>query len=98
MKIVPAPVEQYVSRVDPRYRTWVGIGWALLAASSAIRVLWLIFAAFLFAEYGFSPVSLIFGVVMWSVIGVVGVIGAVAFLTHNDRIPRSEQYDERSQR
>jgi hypothetical protein len=35
----------------------------------------------MFAGLGWSPVSLIFGFVLWGVIGVVAVIMAVAFLT-----------------
>lgn len=97
MKIVPAPIEHYVDRVDPRYRTYVGVSWALVAAWSAFRMFWLIFAAMTLASYGWSPVSLIFGVVIWGVIGVVAVIGAVAFLTHHDRLPQPERHEEQSQ-
>ena len=94
MNIVPTPVEQYVNRVNPKYRTWIGISWALFAAVSAVRVLWLILAAIMFASAGWSPVTLIFGVVLWSAIGVVAAIAAVAFLTH---VAEPEQHDERSQ-
>ena len=93
MNIVPTPVEQYVNRVPSRYRTYVGISWALFAAVSAIRVLWLILATIMFAGSGWSPAPLIFGVVLWSAIGVVAAIAAVAFLTHSE----AEQHDERSQ-
>jgi hypothetical protein len=81
MKIVPTLVEEYVNRVPRKYRTWVGVGWAILAASCAIRLLFLIFAQIMLAGVGLSPVSLIFGFVQWGVIGVVAVIGAIAFLT-----------------
>jgi hypothetical protein len=81
MKIVPTLVEEYVNRVPRQYRTWAGIGWAILAASCAIRLLFLVFAQIMLASVGWSPVSLIFSFMMWGVIGVVAVIGAVAFLT-----------------
>ena len=81
MKIVPTPVEEYVNLVPRKYRTWTGIGWAILAASCAIRLLFLVFAQIMLASVGWSPVSLIFGFVLWGVIGVVAVIGAIAFLT-----------------
>ena len=81
MKIVPTPVEQYVNRVPRRYRTWTGVGFAILAASCAIRLVFLISGSIMFAGLGWSPVSLIFGFVLWGVIGVVAVIMAVAFLT-----------------
>ena len=81
MKIVPTIVEEYVNRVPRKYRTWTGIGWAVLAASSAIRLLFLISAQIMLASVGWSPVSLFFGIVLWGVIGVVAVIGAIAFLT-----------------
>ena len=80
MKIVPTLVEEYVNRVPRQYRTWTGIGWAILAASCAIRVLFLISSSIMLASVGWSPVSLIFSFMMWGVIGVVAVIGAVAFL------------------
>ena len=80
MKIVPTLVEEYVNRVPRQYRTWTGIGWAILAASCAIRVLFLISSSIMLASVGWSPVSLIFGFVLWGVIGVVAVIGAIAFL------------------
>jgi hypothetical protein len=81
MRIVPPVVEQYVRRVDPRYRTWVGISWALLAAWAVIKVFLLLFAPLMFPGYYWSPVSLIFYLVMWVAIGIVAMIGAVAFLT-----------------
>jgi hypothetical protein len=81
MKIVPTLVEEYVNRVPRKYRTWTGIGWAILAASCAIRLLFLISSSIMLASVGWSPVSLFFGFVLWGVIGVVAVIGAIAFLT-----------------
>jgi len=81
MKIVPTLVEEYVNRVPRKYRTWTGIGFAILAASCAIRLLFLIFAQIMLASVGWSPVSLIFVFVQWGVIGAVAVIAAIAFLT-----------------
>jgi hypothetical protein len=80
MKIVPTLVEEYVNRVPRQYRTWTGIGWAILAATCAIRLVFLISAEIMLAGVGLSPVSLIFGFVQWSVIGIVAAIGAIAFL------------------
>jgi hypothetical protein len=85
MKIVPTLVEEYVNRVPHNYRMWIGIGWAILAASCAIRLLFLIFAQIMLAGIGWSPVSLIFAFVQWGVIGVVAVIAAIAFLTSATR-------------
>jgi|GEM_PF-975086 len=85
MKIVPTLVEEYVNRVPRQYRTWAGIGWAILAVSCAVRLLFLIFAEIVLAGVGWSPESLIFGFVRWSVIGVIAVIAAIAFLTGANR-------------
>ncbi|MDR3664970.1 MAG: hypothetical protein P4L86_32055 [Mycobacterium sp.] len=62
-------------------RKLTGIGFAIFAGSCAVRLLWLILAPIIFASVGWSPVSLIFGFVLWSVLGVIAVIMATAFFT-----------------
>ena len=82
MKIVPTLIEEYVNRVPRQYRTWTGISWAIVAAVCAIRLVFLISAQIMLAGVGvgLSPASVIFAFLHWGVIGVVAVIGAVAFL------------------
>jgi uncharacterized membrane protein len=89
MKIVPARIEEQISRIDPTRSRVIGVSSAVLAAWCAYRLLWLVYLAATISSVGWSPVSLVFPFVLWGVIGVVAAIAAVGFLTNAKR-PQSE--------
>lgn len=82
MKIVPAGLEQQLNRVDPQRSRIIGICFAVLAAFSAFRLLWLLYVAL---SFGWAAGALIFSFVFWAAIGVVEAIAAVAFLDRAKR-------------
>jgi hypothetical protein len=59
----------------------IGISSGLTALWAFYRVFWLIYTATVLSNVGWSPVSLVFPFVLWSVIGVVAAVASVAFLT-----------------
>ena len=76
MSIVPAPIEKTVRNIDPAKARKYGIGCALVAVLSAIR---LVVGVYNTVAYGID-VFLIFQIVVWAVLGVVTGIYAVAYL------------------
>ena len=78
MKIVPTAIEQQINRVDRQPSLAIGISCGLLAFWSFYRVLWSLYLA---VTYDFLFGSLVFGVVLWGVIGTVAAIAAVGFIT-----------------
>jgi membrane protein implicated in regulation of membrane protease activity len=90
MKIVPNGIEEHIDRIDPLRRRWIGISFGVLAAGSAFRVFWMIFASL---AYGFLGGSLVFSIVFWVVIGLIGVVAAVAFLKPSVRRPEHDRTD-----
>ena len=78
MKLVPASIEEKVSRVDRQPSLAIGISAGLLAFWSLYRVFW---SLYLSLTYDFLFGSLVFSIVLWGVIGVVAAITAIAFLT-----------------
>ncbi|VEG43936.1 Uncharacterised protein [Mycolicibacterium flavescens] len=87
MNIVPARVEEQVSRVDRTYSLVIGISAGLTALWSLYRVLWLFYTAATFSSIGWSPVSLVVPLVLWLVIGVAAGYVAVAFLIRYAKQP-----------
>ncbi|BDX33733.1 hypothetical protein TUM20985_42800 [Mycobacterium antarcticum] len=77
MNIVPAAIEEQITRVDRQRSRVIGIGSAVLAAWCAYRLIWLVYLALTFG--GFVG-SLVFSFILWGVIGVVAAVTAVAFL------------------
>ncbi|OBB72877.1 hypothetical protein [Mycobacterium sp. 852014-52144_SCH5372336] len=87
MNIVPARVEEHVSRVDRTYSLVIGISAGLTALWSLYRVLWLVYTAATFSSIGWSPVSLGVPLVLWLVIGVAAGYVAAAFLIRYAKQP-----------
>jgi hypothetical protein len=90
MKIVPTSIEEQINRIDPWRRRWIGISFGVLAAGSAFRVFWMLFVSL---AYGWLGGSLVFSIGFWAVIGVVGAIAAVAFLTPSVRRAEHDRTD-----
>lgn len=87
MNIVPAHIEEQVSRVDRTYSLVIGISAGLTALWSLYRVLWLFYTAATFSSVGWSPVSLVLPLVLWLVIGVAAGYVAAAFLIRYAKQP-----------
>jgi hypothetical protein len=79
MNIVPTRVQEQVGRVDRTRALIFGISSALTALWSFYRVFWAIYLSATFSSVGWSPVSLVFPLVLWGAIGVVAAVSAVAF-------------------
>ena len=84
MKILPANIEQQIDRVDRQKSLAIAISSGLVAFWSLYRVAWSLYLAL---TYNFVFGSLIFPIVLWSVIGVAAAISAVAFLTRYAKGP-----------
>jgi inner membrane protein involved in colicin E2 resistance len=82
MKILPANIEEQIDRVDRNRSLIIGIGSAVLALWCLYRVLW---SLYLMMTYDFLFGSLLFGIVLWGVIGAVAAISAFGFLTRYAR-------------
>jgi hypothetical protein len=87
MNIVPTRFEEQINRVDRTRSLVIGISSAATAFFCLYRVLWTIYAATVLSSVGFSPVSLIFPLVLWGVIGVAAGVAAVAFLRRYAKQP-----------
>jgi hypothetical protein len=81
MKIVPNRLEEQINRVDRTTALGIGIASGLTALWSVYRLIWLFYTAVTFSSVGWSPVSLVFPLVLWGVIAVASTIVAVGFLT-----------------
>ena len=84
MKILPANVEEQIDRVDRNRSLIIGIGSGVLALWCLYRVLW---SVYLMMTYDFLFGSLLFGIVLWGVIGAVAAVSAFGFLTRYARRP-----------
>jgi hypothetical protein len=87
MNIVPTRIQEQVNRVDRTRSLPIGIALGVTALWCIYRIFWLIYTASVLSSVGWSPVSLIFPFVLWGVIGVVAVVGAIAFLTRYNKQP-----------
>jgi hypothetical protein len=81
MKIVPSAIAEQINRVDRTTSLGIAIASGITALWCAYRVFWLLYTAMTFSSVGWSPVSLVFPVVVWGVIGVVAAVTAIGFLT-----------------
>jgi hypothetical protein len=81
MKILPTSIEQQINRVDRTQALAIGIVSGVTALWCAYRLIWLFYTAVTFSSVGWSPISLVFPLVLWGVIGVVAAVAAVGFLT-----------------
>jgi inner membrane protein involved in colicin E2 resistance len=91
MKIVPRRVEEHIDRVDRRRSLTIGISCGLLAFWSLYRVMWSIYFSM---TYRFLLGSLVFQLVVWSVIGGVAAIAATGFLSRYARAPKVDDPNE----
>jgi hypothetical protein len=81
MSIIPARIAEQTARVDRNYSLYIGISAGITAMWCLYRVFWSVYLAVTFSGLGWSPVSLVFPLVMWGVIGVVAGFASFAFLT-----------------
>ena len=81
MNIVPTSIQEKINRVERTPSLVIGISAGLTVLWSLYRVFWLIYTATVLSNVGWSPVSLVFPFVLWTAIGVVAAVVAVAFLT-----------------
>jgi membrane protein YdbS with pleckstrin-like domain len=82
MKIVPAAIEEQISRVDRQRSLYIGISSALLAVWSVFRLLWLVYLS---VTFNWMIGALAFQFVLWGVVGAVATVAAVGFLTRYQR-------------
>ena len=87
MNIVPTRIQEQVNRVDRTRSLAIGIALGVTALWCIYRLFWLVYTATVLSSVGWSPVSLVFPFVLWGVIGVAAVIGAIAFLTRYSKQP-----------
>ncbi len=87
MNIVPARIQEQVSRVDRTRSLAIGIGAGLTALWSIYRLFWLIYTATTLSSFGISSGSLIVPFVLWGVIGVAAAVVSVAFLLRYAKQP-----------
>jgi hypothetical protein len=81
VNIVPTRIQEHINRVERTPSLVIGISAGLAALWSLYRVFWLIYTATVLSNVGWSPVSLVFPFALWTAIGVVAALAAVAFLT-----------------
>jgi hypothetical protein len=81
MNIVPTRIEEQINRVDRNTSLGLGIASGLTALWCVYRLIWLFYTAVTFSSVGWSPISLVFPLVLWGVIGVAAAISAIGFLT-----------------
>jgi inner membrane protein involved in colicin E2 resistance len=84
MKLLPASIEEHIDRVDRNRSLIIGISTGLVALWCLYRVLWSIYLS---VTYDFLFGSLVFSIVLWSVIGVVATIAATGFLIRYSKRP-----------
>jgi hypothetical protein len=83
MNIVPARIQEQVSRVDRTRALIFGILAAVTALWSIYRVFWLVYSAAVYSSVGWSPASLIFPLVWWGIVAVgSGWIAAIYLLRY----------------
>ncbi len=82
MKLLPPRIEEQVGRVDKTPSLIIGIGSAVTALWCVWQLFWLLYTATVLSSVGWSPVSVVFPFILWTVVGAVAGISAYAFLTH----------------
>lgn len=78
MKIVPASIEEQISRVDRQRSLYIGLSAGAVAVWSAFRLFWILYIGMTF---GWFFGAMVFQLVLWGVVGVVAGIAATGFLT-----------------
>ena len=79
MNIVPTAIQEHVNRVDRNPSLAIAIGTGVTALWCVYRVFWAIYAAIALSSVGWSPIAMIFSLVLWGAIGVVAAVASVAF-------------------
>ena len=87
MNIVPARIQEQISQVDSTYSLVIGISTGIAALWSIYRVFWLVYTTATFSSVGWSPVSLVFPLIMWSVFAVGTGLVSAAFLLRYAKNP-----------
>ncbi|ORB63954.1 hypothetical protein [Mycolicibacterium tusciae] len=87
MNIVPARVQEQISQVDRTYSLVIGISAGIAALWSIYRVFWLVYTAATFSSVGWSPISLVFPLVLWSVFALGTAFVSAAFLLRYAKNP-----------
>jgi hypothetical protein len=87
MKIVPTRFEEQILRVDRTRSLIIGISSAVAAIWCLYRLIWLLYVATALSSVGWSPMSLIFPFVLWTVVGAAAVVSAIGFLTRYAKHP-----------
>jgi hypothetical protein len=87
MKIVPTRIEEQINRVDRTRSRAIGITCSITALWCVYRVIWTLYLATTLSTVGWSPVSLVFPLVLWGVIGVIAAIAATGFLIRSAKRP-----------
>lgn len=87
MNIVPARILEQVNRVDRTRSLIIGVSAGLTALWSLYRVFWMFYTAATFSSVGWSPVSLVFPLILWAAIAVATGAVAAAFLMRYAKQP-----------
>jgi hypothetical protein len=87
MKIMPTRFEVQINRVDRARSRAIGIACAITALWCVYRVVWMLYLATTLSGVGWSPMSLLFPLVLWGVVGVIAAIAATGFLTRSAKRP-----------
>ncbi|MCT7661141.1 hypothetical protein [Mycobacterium deserti] len=87
MNTVLSRIQEQVSRVDRTRSLMIGISAGLTALWSLYRVFWLFYATATFSSVGWSPVSLVFPLVLWGAIAIATGAVSAAFLLRYAKQP-----------
>jgi hypothetical protein len=87
MNIVPTRIQEQISQVDRTYSLVIGISAGVAALWSIYRVFWLFYTAATFSSVGWSPVSLVFPLVLWGTFAVGAGFVSAAFLLRYSKQP-----------
>jgi hypothetical protein len=87
MNIVPTRIQEQISQVDRTYSLVIGISAGIAALWSIYRVFWLFYTAATFSSVGWSPVSLVFPLVLWGAFSVGAGFVSAAFLLRYAKQP-----------
>jgi hypothetical protein len=87
MTIIPARLQEQVNRIDRTRSLWIGVSTGVTALWSLYRVFWLFYAATALSSVGYTGISLVFPLVLWSAIAVVAGVVSVAFLLRYSKQP-----------
>jgi hypothetical protein len=87
MNIVPTRIQEQIGQVDRTYSLVIGISAGIAALWSIYRVFWLFYTAATFSSVGWSPVSLVFPLVLWGAFAVGAGFVSAAFLLRYAKQP-----------